>query len=229
MALFDRPKKEPKRVDLHTLVLELVTQGVPKETVVNNLIQAGMSQQNAELLYDSTKKEYEGLFKSQIGKSIKDASDKSKQQVIKELEDEVEEMKRSLDVHINIKNAEQKEYTDRKVNSLENEVGSIKSDMFSFKVNLEKEIKDVEAEVEEVRLKGFIRVLVSIISILTGAVMAILSVSQLYNLLNNPVDDAMLPIAVYIVVFIGAIIFSWLGVHVYISEKKQKKHTKILQ
>ena len=223
MALFEKLKKQPKRVDLHSLVLDLVTQGVPKETVLNNLIQAGMPQQDAELLYDSTKKEYEGLFNSKIGKSIKEASNKSKQEMIKEMEDEVEQIKKELDVHINLKNTEQREYTDRKVNGLENEVSSLKSDMFSLKVNFEKELKDLDSEVEEVRLKGFIRVLVSIISILTGAVMEIWSVTQLHNLLSNPIDDMMLSIAIYIVVLIGGLIFGWLGVSVYISEKKHKR------
>lgn len=223
MALFEKQKKQPKKVDLHTLVLELITQGIPKETIMNNLIQAGMDQKDAELLYGSTKMEYDGLFKSEMGKSIKDASDKNKQQIIKELEKEIEQMKRDLDVHLNIKNTEQKEYTDRKLNSIESEVNGIKSDMFSFKVNLEKEIKDLDSEVEEVRLKGFIRVLISIISILTGAVMAILSVTQLYNILLNPPEQLMLSVAIYIVVLIGAVIFGWLGVNVYISEKKHKK------
>ena len=223
MALFDKSPFEKKKQDtqknIREVVLDMISQGAPKEQVVGNLVSAGLGQDESSLLYESMKKEYEQLFTSHIGKAVQDAANKRQQETISNLEREVERLRRDLELHFDLKNMDQKGQTDSQMRAMQAEIQGLKSDLFSTKVNLEKEMKKVESELDDVRLKGFIRVLASIVTLLIGGVMAILSATQMYNATMAGISEITLSLALYIVVFLGGIIFTWLGVKVYTSEK----------
>ncbi|RLG21627.1 hypothetical protein DRN74_01855 [Candidatus Micrarchaeota archaeon] len=213
MAIFKKSKLATK--DIQSLVLEMITKAKPKEEVIQTLTASGLSGEEAEMIYESAKKEYEKLLKSEIGKAIQKAADERKQEIIRQLEEEMAAMEKELKTHLDLEAMKEKQELNKKLEHVDAEVGALKSELFSVKMDTKKKISELESEVETVRLKGFIKILLSIVTILASIVMALFSVTNIYKVLANMEGDVLLPIVLYLVVFIGAVMFTWLGVKVY--------------
>lgn len=227
MPIFERKKAKPEAKKVSEIVFGMLANNMSEDRIIQTLLQSGVSKTEAQTILTGAKKQYKDYVGSRLDAFVDKLLEQKKQEITRHIESEIKTAKEEVFLQSDLKFMEQKQYVDKRVESLRKEVDSLKNDIYSLRVDADAKMGYIKSEVEGLRFKGAPRILLSVLMMLAGVLLiAFFSLTMKDILLVELALEQNLPyIGFYILfIFVGLILLK-LGTDIYFE--KAKKHVGV--
>ncbi|GEM_PF-6620345 len=224
MPLFQKKegtREAPRK--LSDIVLEMITRNIPEDKIISTLVSTGLSETEAVQVYQQVKKDYEGYLGSKLKLEVHRLFDEEKEGLQNMIREEMKKMEKQVLLKAELKSMEQKELLEKKISDMKATTDSVKSDLFNFKIQFNSALQDVQKQLNQMKVKGTTKILISIVLMLSGALIALFSFLQLYNILIRfALSVDLVPLSVSAVMVIVGAVFAKFGTDIYLSTQKKE-------
>ncbi len=224
MPLFGKKEAQetPSR-KLSDVVLEMITRSVPEDKIITTLVSTGLSESEARRVYEQVKKEYEGYLASKLKLEVHRLFEEEKKNFESFLREELRKTEKEILLKTDLKSMERHEVLEKKIEDMKAMVESVKSDLFNFKIQFNSAVQDVQKQLNQMKVKGTTKIMVSIVLMLSGSLIALYSFLGLHAMLSKfALSTDLVPMSVYAVMIILGAVFAKFGVDVYLSTQTKE-------
>jgi hypothetical protein len=229
MPLFEKKKEAQEVRKLSDIVMDMLASNVPDDQILKTLLQMGVAEAEAASILEGAKKEFRAFAETRLTYAMDNWLDKKKADITGLIDAETAGIKKELTLQTDLKMLEQKNYIDKKADAAVSEVGSVKSDLFSYKVNMDSKMQGLEAELDRMRFRGPAKLLMGVCLVIAGIILSIwfaLTLKVQLDLGDIPLSEKMFPLAAAAVPIIAGVVLVKFGLDV-LNEKKHKEFKEV--
>lgn len=224
MPIFEKKEEEEtlKTREVLDIIFDMLSTDVPEEKILSMLQEMGMGAQEAKQTLSAAKAKYEALVQSSLSAAVDKLLSKEKEELLERVDSKVESMRKDLLLKLDINSPEQRKYIDSKVSQVTAELNTLKSDLFSTKVEINARLKALEEQAGQTK-KRAADMLVPVIMIVIGIGVMFFGANMVRSLIMPFDMKNLVEIFLYLIVVLIGIVLIIVGFKQYPKETKEFK------
>jgi hypothetical protein len=226
MPIFDRKQGKPETREILDIIFDMLTSDVPEEKILSMLKQMGISDEEAKMTLSAAKQKYEALVKSSLSAAVDKLLTKEKEELLERVDTKVDSLKKDVLLKMEMANPQLQKYVDSKLDPMSTDINSLKSDLFSTRIEFTNRLKALEQKSGQEEKKSS-EILLPVILMIIGIFVMFYGASQERDLLMSFNVADMTNIFLYGIVMVMGIVFIIVGFQKY--PKKEKEYAAGLE
>jgi len=222
MPIFEKKEGKLQTREILDIIFDMLSSDVPEEKILSMLEEMGMGDEEARQTLSAAKAKYEALVQSSLSAAVDKLLSKEKEELMERVDSKVESLRKDLLLKVDMNSPEQRKYMEDRISEVNQEVNTLKSDLFSTKVEVNTRLKAVE-EQAGVGKKRTGEVLISVVFMIAGIIVLFYGLSQMRELVLLFEFQKLTDIFLYLIVVLIGLVISIVGWKKYPHEIKEYK------
>ena len=223
MPIFEKKEEEKlKTREVLDIIFDMLSTDVPEDKILSMLQEMGMGEEEAKQTLSAAKAKYDALVQSSLSAAVDKLLSKEKEELLERVDSKVESMKKDLLLKLDINAPEQRKYMDTKISEVMSELNTLKSDLFSTKVEINSRLKALEEQAGQSK-KRAADLLLPVMMMIIGIAVMFFGADKVRSLIMPFELKNLVELFLYVIVILIAIVLIIVGFKQYPKEAKEFK------
>jgi len=222
MPIFEKKEGKLQTREILDIIFDMLSSDVPEEKILSMLKEMGMGDEEARQTLSAAKAKYEALVQSSLSAAVDKLLSKEKEELMERVDSKVESLRKDLLLKVDMNSPEQRKYMEDRISEVNQELNTLKNDLFSTKVEVNTRLKTVE-EQAGVGKKRTGEVLISVVFMIAGIIVLFYGLSQMRELVMLFEFQKLADIFLYLIVVLIGLVIAIVGWKKYPHEIKEYK------
>ena len=222
MPIFEKKEGKLQTREILDIIFDMLSSDVPEAKILSMLEEMGMGDEEARQTLSAAKAKYEALVQSSLSSAVDKLLSKEKEELMERVDSKVESLRKDLLLKVDMNSPEQRKYIEDRISEVNQELNTLKNDLFSTKVEVNTRLKTVE-EQAGVGKKRTGEVLISVVFMIAGIIVLFYGLNQMRELVLQFEFQKLTDIFLYLIVVLIGLVISIVGWKKYPHEIKEYK------
>jgi hypothetical protein len=222
MPIFEKKEGKLQTREILDIIFDMLSSDVPEAKILSMLEEMGMGDEEARQTLSAAKAKYEALVQSSLSAAVDKLLSKEKEELMERVDSKVESLRKDLLLKVDMNSPEQRKYIEDRISEVNQELNTLKNDLFSTKVEVNTRLKTVE-EQAGVGKKRTGEVLISVVFMIAGIIVLFYGLNQMRELVLQFEFQKLTDIFLYLIVVLIGLVISIVGWKKYPHEIKEYK------